>query len=148
MHESISNMAQLTLHASFDATDILELRAKIKKANASGMSDSLGLTIASANPTINDIILYAVSRVIKNHRLCNAHYYDDKMVFFNTVNLGMAVDTPRGLMVPTIFGAQNMTVAEISATAKKLAADCQKGTISPDYLKRHFYNHKSWNSGC
>ena len=135
MHESISNMAQLTLHTSFDATDILELRAKIKKANASGMTDSLGLSVAAANPTINDIILYAVSRVIKNHRLCNAHYYDDKMVFFNTVNLGMAVDTPRGLMVPTIFGAQNMTVAEISANAKKLAADCQKGTISPDYLK-------------
>ncbi len=135
MHESLSSMAQLTLHASFDATDILDLRAKIKKANASGMSDSLGLTIAAANPTINDIILYAVSRVIKNHRLCNAHYYSDKMVFFNTVNLGMAVDTPRGLMVPTIFGAEKMSVAQISANAKKLAADCQKGTISPDNLK-------------
>jgi len=135
MHESLSTMAQLTLHASFDATDILELRSKLKKANASGMSDSLGLKIASANPTINDIILYAVSRVIKNHRLCNAHYYDDKMVFFNTVNLGMAVDTPRGLMVPTIFGAENMSVSEISVNAKKLAAECQKGTISPDYLK-------------
>ncbi|MHB8963253.1 MAG: 2-oxo acid dehydrogenase subunit E2 [Saccharofermentanales bacterium] len=135
MHESLSTMAQLTLNASFDATDIIELRAKLKKAKESGLADQLGLKMAAANPTFNDIILYAVSRVLKNHRLCNAHYYTDKMVFFNTVNLGMAVDTPRGLMVPTIFGADRMSITEISKQAKSLAAECQKGTISPDLIK-------------
>ncbi|MFA7205506.1 MAG: 2-oxo acid dehydrogenase subunit E2, partial [Saccharofermentanales bacterium] len=74
-------------------------------------------------------------RVLKTHRLCNAHYYPDKLVFFNTVNLGMAVDTPRGLMVPTIFAADKLSIAEISVQAKTLAADCQKGTISPDFIK-------------
>ncbi len=135
MHESLSTMAQLTLNASFDATDILELRAKMKKAKDSGLADRLGLSVSMAAPTINDIILYAVSRVLKEHRLCNAHYYDDKMVFFNTVNLGLAVDTPRGLMVPTIFGADKLSLAQISVSAKSLAADCQKGTISPDLIK-------------
>lgn len=135
MHESLSTMAQLTLNASFDATDIIELRAKLKKAKESGLADQLGLKMAAANPTFNDIILYAVSRVLKNHRMCNAHYYMDKMVYFNTVNLGMAVDTPRGLMVPTIFGADRMSITELSKQAKSLAAECQKGTISPDLLK-------------
>ncbi|MHB1453265.1 MAG: 2-oxo acid dehydrogenase subunit E2 [Saccharofermentanales bacterium] len=135
MHESLSTMAQLTLNASFDATDIIELRAKLKKAKESGLADQLGLKLAAANPTFNDIILYAVSRVLKNHRMCNAHYYPDKMVYFNTVNLGMAVDTPRGLMVPTLFGADRMSITEISKQAKSLAAECQKGTISPDLLK-------------
>ncbi len=135
MTASLSTMAQLTLNASFDATDIIELRAKLKKAKESGLADQLGLALAQQVPTFNDIILYAVSRVVKNHRLCNAHYYDDKMVFFNTVNLGVAVDTPRGLMVPTIFGADRLSITQISKQAKDAAAACQKGTISPDQLK-------------
>ncbi|MDD2392460.1 MAG: dihydrolipoamide acetyltransferase family protein [Eubacteriales bacterium] len=135
MHESLSTMAQLTLNASFDATDILDLRAKMKKAKENGMAERLGLSSSLTVPTINDIILYSVSRVLKTHRLCNAHYYPDKLVFFNTVNLGMAVDTPRGLMVPTIFAADKLSIAEISVQAKTLAADCQKGTISPDFIK-------------
>ena len=132
MVQSLSTMAQLTYNASFDATDILEFRAKIKKAKESGLADKIGLP---ENITINDIILYTVSRVVKNHRMCNAHYLDDKMVFFKHVNLGMAVDTPRGLMVPTLFNADQLTIGEISAQAKEKSAACQKGTISPDQLK-------------
>lgn len=134
MHESLATMAQLTLNASFDATDILQLRAKMKKSKETGLADALNLSTAQAVPTINDIILYAVSRVIKNHRLCNAHYFEDKTVFFNRVNLGMAVDTPRGLMVPTIFNSDMLSLTQISAEAKSLATQSQKGTISPDLL--------------
>lgn len=131
MTASLSTMAQLTYNMTFDATDILGFRAKLKQAKDSGAAEQLGL----ANVTINDIILYAVSRVVKNHRMCNAHYHDDKMVFFNVVNLGMAVDTPRGLMVPTIFNADTLSILDISAQAQSLGAACQKGTVSPDQLK-------------
>jgi pyruvate dehydrogenase E2 component (dihydrolipoamide acetyltransferase) len=135
MVQSLSAMAQVTYNASFDASAILEFRARLKKAKESGLAEQLGIGLAMANITLNDIILYTVSRVVKNHRLCNAHYHDDKMVFFNHVNLGMAVDTPRGLMVPTLFNADRLTITELSAQAKALSADCQKGTISPDLLK-------------
>ena len=47
----------------------------------------------------------------------------------------MAVDTDRGLMVPTIFNADKMTLKQLSDTAKKLAKECKEGKISPDYLK-------------
>ena len=132
MVHSLSTMAQLTYNASFDATDILDLRAKVKNAKESGLTEKLGLPDSL---TINDILLYVVSRVALSHKMCNAHYFDDKMVFFNTVNLGMAVDTPRGLMVPTIFNADRLSIADISRQAKEKAAACQKGTISPDELK-------------
>jgi pyruvate dehydrogenase E2 component (dihydrolipoamide acetyltransferase) len=132
MVQSLSTMAQLTYNMSFDASEILAFRAKHKKAKESGLTDALGLP---ANVTINDIILYTVSRVVKNHKMCNAHYFDDKMVFFNNVNLGVAVDTPRGLMVPTIFNADQLSIGEISTQAKAHSAACQQGTISPDQLK-------------
>ena len=128
MHASLSNMAQLTLNTSFDATKIMALRASLKNG-----AEKLGL----ANITLNDMVLYAVSRVILNHRTLNAHYLDDSntMRFFNTVNLGIAVDTDRGLLVPTLFGAEKLSLNEISKGAKAVITDAQKGTINPDYLK-------------
>ena len=126
MHQSLSSMAQLTLNTSFDVSDILAFRKKLKDAK-----DRLGLE----NITINDIILYAVSRTILNHPDLNAHYLDDKMLLFNDVNLGIAVDTDRGLMVPTLSQANRKSLNEISREAKVLAQEAQKGTISPDLLK-------------
>jgi len=56
------------------------------------------------------------------------------MRIFNHCNLGVAVDTPRGLMVPTIFASDLKSLSEISAETKELAKACQGGTISPDLL--------------
>lgn len=125
MHASLSNMAQLTLNTSFDATAIQQFRAMVKENK-----EALGLP----NITLNDIILYAVSRTILDFKDLNAHFYDDKMVYFSHVNLGVAVDTERGLMVPTLFGAELLSLSGISAAAKSLINDAQKGSINPDKL--------------
>ena len=126
MHASLSNMAQLTLNTSFDATKLMEFRASLKAG-----AEKLGL----ANITLNDMVLYAVSRVILNHKDLNAHYMDDFMRYFNTVNLGIAVDTPRGLVVPTVFGAEKLSLNELSRAAKSVITEAQNGTINPDKLK-------------
>lgn len=128
MHASLSTMAQLTLNASFDATNILEFRRQLKE-----VKDKLGL----ANVTINDIILYAVSRTILNYKDCNANFIEDGTVmrYFKNVHLGIAVDTPRGLMVPTLRDANLKSLNQISVEAKALATAAQSGTINPDDLK-------------
>ena len=135
MQQSLASMAQLTLNSSFDATDILQLRQRLKKAGAQGLGAEQGFLLTEQVPTINDLILYAVARVIERHPACNAWYDDEKMTYFKSVNLGVAVDTPRGLMVPTVFNAQQMTLGELSKSVKAVAAACQQGTISPDQLK-------------
>lgn len=126
MCASLTSMAQLTFNSSFDATKILELRKSLKAG-----AEKMGLT----NITINDIILYAVSRVALKHRGLNAHYLDDTMRYFNTVNIGIAVDTPRGLMVPTLFHAEKLSLNEIALKSKEVITAAQSGTINPDYLK-------------
>jgi pyruvate dehydrogenase E2 component (dihydrolipoamide acetyltransferase) len=89
-----------------------------------------------ANITYNDMILFAVSRILANHKTFNAHYLnDDTMRFFKTVNLGIAVDTERGLMVPTVFGADKMSLNELAKSAKSVISDAQSGKINPDLLK-------------
>ena len=129
MHQSLSSMAQLTLNTTFDATEILAFRKRLKAANEKG------LALAETVPTIGDIVLYAVSRVLLNHAACNAHYDDEKMTYFKHVNLGVAIDTPRGLMVPTLFAADTMSLPQISDQVKAVAGECRKGTINPDLLQ-------------
>jgi pyruvate dehydrogenase E2 component (dihydrolipoamide acetyltransferase) len=125
MVASLSTMAQLTHSSSFDAANILAFRKQIKD-NA----ESLGLE----NITLNDIVVYAVSRVLQNHRELNAHYFDDKLRVFKNVHIGMAVDTPRGLLVPTLFNANLLSLNEIAKQTKLLAKEAQEGSISPDKL--------------
>ena len=124
MHQSLSTMAQLTHNVSFDATGILAYRKMLKAAGG----DYAGITIG-------DILLYAVSRTVVNYPDLNANMLDDNSIRqFNHVNLGVAVDTPRGLMVPTIVHADEMSLLEISKAVKTLAAECRDGAISPDKL--------------
>ncbi len=124
MHTSLSTMAQLTHTHSFDATTIFNYRKMLKSAEG----DYAGITLG-------DIVLYAVSRTLLDHPDLNAHMLDDNNIrLFKHVNLGVAVDTPRGLMVPTIFRADEKSLLEISKEVKALAAQCREGNISPDKL--------------
>lgn len=129
MAASLRDMAQLTHTTSFDASDIQALRARFKS-----QGEEMGLS----KITLNDILLYAVSRVLARpeYAALNANLIDgETMRYFHNVHLGMAVDTPRGLMVPTIFDADTKSLKQISAEAKSLAKSCQEGTINPDLLR-------------
>ena len=123
---SLSTMAQLTHTISFDCTNVMKFR-KFLKDNAE---------VLQLPPiTINNIIVYAVSRVLKKHRDLNAHLINgDTMRYFEHVNMGIATDTPRGLLVPTLFGADTMTLSEIAVKSKKLSTDAIEGKIAPELL--------------
>ncbi len=124
MSTSLSTIPQLTHSTSFDATAVLAYRKALKAAGGEYAGISIG-----------DIVLYAVSRTLLNHPDLNANIVEDNSIRrFNHVNLGVAVDTPRGLMVPTIFHADEMSLLEISKAVKALAAECRDGAISPDKL--------------
>ena len=125
MQESISQMAQLTHHSSFDATNLLALRAQFKNA-----PEELGM----GGITINDLILFAVSRTLIRHPQMNAHFLGDRIRQFEHVHLGVAVDTPRGLLVPTLFDADMKSLRQISSDAKETVRMAQSGSINPDLL--------------
>lgn len=125
MHDSLAEMAQLTHNTSFDATRILAFRESLKTAPE-------GMDLPKV--TINDIILFAVSRVLKKHEGLNAHLIGDKMRYFKHANLGVAVDTPRGLLVPTLFAAETKTLGQIAAESKALSRAAIDGSINPDLL--------------
>lgn len=126
MTHSLASIPQLTHNHSFDASEILRYRKQLKE-----VGEGLGLP----NITLNDIILYAVSRMLPKYPELNAHMLDGETIrYFTDVHLGVAVDTPRGLMVPVIPYANHKSLAEISLEASALIEQAIAGSISPDKL--------------
>ncbi len=126
MHASLQNTAQLTLHSSADARKIKAARKVYKKR----LEEEGG-----TNVTINDMVCYAtVQAILKNAEL-NAHFLGDSIRYFKNVHLGFAVDTSRGLMVPTVKNANHLKIEGLSAQIKELAQKAQEGKIDPELLK-------------
>lgn len=125
MRASLATTAQLTFNGSAPAGRIVALRARLK-----GSEPSLGLS----SITIGDLVLYAVCRVVPRFPTLNAHLVDGVLRTFERVHLGLAVDTPRGLMVPVIRNADQLSLVQLSTEAKRLASACLGGTVHPDEL--------------
>ena len=125
MLASLQTTAQLTLSSYADARAMLAYRQRLKASD-----DSLGLQ----RITINDFVLLAVSRVLAQHPALNALFEADTIYQYRNVHLAVAVDTPRGLMVPVIRNASTLSLKQISQEAKRLAMSCLEGRISPDEL--------------
>ena len=121
MIQSLSTTAQLTLHASFELTKAQAYRKERLDAGQSKVS-------------LNDVIAHAIVQSLKEHPDLNAHFLGDRIAIFEKVHLGVAVDTPKGLLVPVIRDASDMSIEKISAEVKNLAGACREGTISPDNL--------------
>ncbi|MGN1083032.1 MAG: dihydrolipoamide acetyltransferase family protein, partial [Candidatus Avispirillum sp.] len=125
MHASLSEMAQLTLNASFDATALLEYRKQLKAG-----AEAMGLCKIS----LNDMVMYAVSRVLPEHPAINATLTDNTLRIYKHANLGLAVDTERGLLVPTIFAADTLSLSQLAASNKAAAAKARDGALTPDEM--------------
>lgn len=124
MKASLQNHAQYTLHSSANAERLLALRARLKSSTKPELSAI----------TIGDLVLYAVVRLLPEFPEFNATLQEGSLRLWKPVHLGVAVDTPRGLMVPVVRNAQSLSLIALSKEVKRLAAACQKGSIEPDLL--------------
>ena len=126
MHASLQNSAQLTHHLSADVRSILSLRSKVKKLQSEGYA---------YNITLNDMVCYSVIRALKKHSDANVHFLGESIRYFKKIHLGVAVDTDRGLMVPVIRNADDLSLAGLSEQIKSVADACRAGKIDPDLLQ-------------
>lgn len=125
MMSSLQNSAQLTLTATAPADGLLALRKRLKNA-----PEELGLN----RVTIGDLIGYATAKTLARFPAINAHLENQRIRSFDSVHLGVAVDTPRGLLVPTVRFAETLTLREFSDLSKVVANQAIDGSISPDLL--------------
>lgn len=125
MLNALQTTAQLTLNTSADARALLAYRQRLKNSPE---------PLALQKVTINDLILLAVSRTLRQYPQLNAHFSEEAILQYKNVHLGLAVDTPRGLMVPVIRNANHLSLRQISREARRLAQACLDGKAVPDEL--------------
>ena len=125
MLSSLQSTAQLTLNMPVDARSIVSMRARLKAT-----APERGLVGVS----LNDMVNYAVARTLRGFPGLNAHFLGERILQFERVHLGFAVDTPRGLMVPVIRNADLLSLKEISLEVRRLASACLEGKVTPDEL--------------
>jgi pyruvate dehydrogenase E2 component (dihydrolipoamide acetyltransferase) len=125
MYNSLQNSAQLTHHLSANASRMLQIRKEVKGRMKEGYS---------YNITLNDMVVYAVLRALKIHPEANAQFLDGKIRQFKKVNMGLAVDTDRGLLVPALLNADDLSLPGLSSQLKDLVDAARGGKISPDLL--------------
>jgi pyruvate dehydrogenase E2 component (dihydrolipoamide acetyltransferase) len=125
MYLSLTNSAQLTHHISADIRKILRYRNTFKNEQSQAKGENI---------TINDMVCFAVIKALKNKPEINSHFLGDSIKTFNQVHLGIAVDTERGLMVPALRCADNLSLPDLSMALKSLAEQCRKGSIDPELL--------------
>jgi pyruvate dehydrogenase E2 component (dihydrolipoamide acetyltransferase) len=125
MGESLSTTAQFTMTSYADASQLLSLRKKFKASAPELQLQGI---------TLNDMVMFAVSKTLQQFPALNAHYLGDKIVEFEHVHLGCAVDTPKGLLVPVVPFASLRSLSELSAEAKRLAQKAIDGKAQMEEL--------------
>ncbi len=123
MFQSHTEIPVVTENAKADVTELLAIRKSL--------NDSLGTKIS-----INDFVLLAAARMLRlNPRLNSSLADDDQLLYKGRINLGMAVATPKGLLVPVIKDADMYSITGLSAAAKDLAVKGRDGKLKSDDME-------------
>jgi len=125
MAASAHTTASVTLQSVVDATELVAMREKLKDA----LEDDLGFSVG-----YNDLLGVIVARCLVEFPYMNVRLEERSIRQLTTVNLGMAVDSERGLLVPVIRDADRLGVQELAVRFRELVARAREGKSLPDDL--------------
>ena len=138
MVESLQTAAQLTTVIEVDVTKVAALRARSKDAFLAKHGTKL---------TFLPFFVKAATEALAYHPKINATINDKEVTYFDYEHVGIAVDTPRGLLVPVIKNAGDKDIAGIAASINDLAARTRDSKIGPDELSGSTFTVTNTGSG-
>ena len=125
MGASVHTTARVTLVTEVDATEFVAMRERLKAK----VSEQWGFA-----PGYNDLLALVVAKALRQFPNMNAQLAPDAIELMAHVNLGMAVDTDKGLLVPVIRDADTKSLREFGVTFRDLVDRARKGRSLPDDL--------------
>ncbi|MGQ9490430.1 MAG: dihydrolipoamide acetyltransferase family protein [Anaerolineae bacterium] len=125
MGTSVHTTARVTLVTEADATELVALRERLKAR----VAEAWGFA-----PGYNDLLARIVAVALRRFPYMNARLAADAIELMARVNLGMAVDTERGLLVPVIRDADKKNLREFGAEFRALVERARAGRALPDDL--------------
>ncbi|MFD9240323.1 2-oxoglutarate dehydrogenase, E2 component, dihydrolipoamide succinyltransferase, partial [[Kitasatospora] papulosa] len=125
MMKALHSQAQLTSVLEVDITKLMKLRNQAKESFAAREGVKL-----SPMP----FFVKAAAQALKAHPVVNARINEDEgtITYFDSENIGIAVDAEKGLMTPVIKGAGDLNIAGIAKKTAELAGKARGGGLTPD----------------
>lgn len=120
-----SETAMLTTFNEVDMKPIMDIRDKYKDKFREDLGVSLGFM---------SFFTKAVTEALKLYPAVNAMIDDKEIVFHDYADIGIAVSSPKGLMVPVVRNAEQMSLAQIEAEIKRLAIKARDGKITVEEM--------------
>ncbi|WP_171171791.1 2-oxoglutarate dehydrogenase, E2 component, dihydrolipoamide succinyltransferase, partial [Streptomyces sp. I05A-00742] len=127
MMKALHGQAQLSSVIEVDITKIMRMRAKAKD----GFAAREGVKLSPM-----PFFVKAAVQALKAHPVINARINEDEgtITYFDSENVGIAVDSEKGLMTPVIKGAGDLNIAGVAKKTAELAGKVRTGKISPDEM--------------
>jgi pyruvate dehydrogenase E2 component (dihydrolipoamide acetyltransferase) len=124
MAESKATVPDFALSVEVEMEAAVSLREELKRSSAEG----------GVVPSVNDLVVLACSRALREFPRANASYVDGRIESFGRVNVGVAVAGEDSLVVATVFDADQQTLGGIARQTRALAASVRDGSITPPAL--------------
>ncbi len=125
MSRSRQTAAHMTTEVDVDLSAVVRARAELNRAR---------LAAGEAKLSYLPLIARATCAALGEHPDLNATFLGERMIHWQQVNLGVAVDTPEGLLVPVVPGCERLTAAAIGDAIADLAARARSRKLVPDDL--------------
>lgn len=119
--ESVRTIPQFTAMAEVDAAGLLATRSAAAEE-------------ASRPVPLDAVLMALLVPTLADHPVMNARLDGDDIVYYDRYDIGVAVDAPDGLTVPVVRGADRLSVLELAAEIRRLAAAARDRTIEPGDL--------------
>jgi len=124
MAEAKATVPEFTLQATIDMEEAVALRAQLKAVAGEDRP----------TPSYNDMIVKACALALREFPRANGSYRDAEYHLYSRVNVGIAVAADDGLVVPTVFDADTLSLGAIAAEARRLAGRVRDGSVTPPEL--------------
>lgn len=128
MSQSAHTTAPVTLTTEVDASELFKLRETLKGEGA-------GRGAAQLVPSYNDLFAKLVALALQDHPALNASWSDEGVIQHAHINIGMAVQTERGLLVPVVRDPARKSLPDIAAEANRLVEQARNATLSGDDMR-------------
>lgn len=122
MRQSLSNAAQTNHRVDVDVSNLMAFR---KQVNARLEKDGIKVSIV-------DILAMSCARALIENPMANAYLMDDDLHMHNYANIGIACDTPKGLMVPVVKDVDILTLPQLAQASKAIINKARNGELKPD----------------
>ena len=123
LSQSKRTIPHVYFKAEVDATALLALKETLKDATSKGLAPKI---------TVNDLLLKAVAASLQKHPDMYAQLDGEDILYFDEINLGMAVNVEGGLVVPVIKDAGALSLGMLAQQTAALADKARGGKLSPD----------------